>query len=163
MLLENYFWCAVCCCDRRSPLTLATTMFCRDRDRDRPTATDRPCQTFPFEENAGFAFRSRTQTISRESNVVFCIVFQIRHHQLRTQTFFLICLQIRHHHFRTQTFFLLGEVGSKCPKKGGEFLGCLLPKLIMLVRDYENAKESLSPVGFEPPRVCDRQRVRLTS
>ena len=115
-------WCAVCCCDRRSPLTLATTMFCRDRDRDRPTATDRPCQTFPFEENAGFAFRSRTQTISRESRGVFCIVFQIRHHQLRTQTFFLICLQIRHHHFRTQTFFVgRGRIGLS--QKGREIFG----------------------------------------
>ena len=131
MLLENYFWCAVCCCDRRSPFTLATTMFCRDRDRDRPTATDRPCQTFPFEENAGFACRSRTQTISRESNVVFCIVFQIRHHQLRTQTFCLICLQIRHHHFRTQTFFCWARSDRTVPKGEGNFRGVICQGVLL--------------------------------
>ena len=52
-------------CDRRSPLTLASVQIPPTRpDRTGPTVT-----TFPFEENAGFAFRSRTQTISRESNV----------------------------------------------------------------------------------------------
>ena len=39
--------------------------------RDLRPATDRTVSTFPFEENAGFAFCSRTQTISRESNVFF--------------------------------------------------------------------------------------------
>ena len=50
------------CCDRRSPLTLASVQIC---------ATDRPTdrEIFPFEKNAGAAFRSRTQTISRYSNV----------------------------------------------------------------------------------------------
>ena len=57
----------------------------------------------------------------------------------------------------------LGEVGSKCPKKGREFSGCHLLKLVMLVRDYENAKQSVFAVGFEPPRAFDRQRVRLTA
>ena len=51
-----------CSCDRRSPLTLASVQIC---------ATDRPTdrEIFPFEQNAGVAFRSRTQTISHESNV----------------------------------------------------------------------------------------------
>ena len=56
------------------------------RPTDRPDRTG-PCQIFPFEENAGFVFRSRTRTILRESNVVFLIIFQIRNHNPRTQTF----------------------------------------------------------------------------
>ena len=46
----------------------------RPRPTDRPTdrtGPDRTVSTFPFEENAGFAFRFRTPTILRESNVFF--------------------------------------------------------------------------------------------
>ena len=50
-------------CDRRSQLTL---MFRAWRPTDRTDRPDRPVTRILLEENAGFAFRSRTQTILHE-------------------------------------------------------------------------------------------------
>ena len=119
-------WCAVCCCDRRSPLTLATTMFCRDRDRDRPTATDRPCQTFPFEENAGFAFVPERRRFHVNQTSYFALFFKFGTTSYERRRFFKFVCK-----FGTtiseRRLFLLGEVGSDCPKRGGKFSGCHLP------------------------------------
>ena len=104
-------------------------MFCRDRDRptDRPTGPDRPSQTNLFEENAGFAFCSRTQTISRESNVILLILFQIRHHRFRTQTIFSADA---------------GEVGSDGPKREREVLRWHFDTSTVLCCKHENSTDT---------------------
>ena len=122
-------------CDRRSPFTLSTVQICA-------TATDRPTDRvrfLSFEENAGFAVRSRTQTIARESNVVFFICFQIRHHHFRTQRFLLYFSNSATPLPNADVVFGRGRI--EMSQKGRGVVGCHLPKLTVLTSDNENSKE----------------------
>jgi len=95
-------------CDRRSPLTLASVQI------PTATATARPTvHTFPFEENAGVAFRSRTQTISRESNVFVVLLFSISAPSFPNADLFFSLLGARS-----------DQTGSDGPKREGKFLRC---------------------------------------
>ena len=109
--------------------------FARPRPTDRPTVSD----FWSFEENAGFAVRSRTQTIARESNVVFFICFQIRHHHFRTQRFLLYFSNSATPLPNADVVFGRGRI--EMSQKGRGVVGCHLPKLTVLTSDNENSKE----------------------